>query len=967
MPSHETRETKNVSDHFQSQYKSGEWKKIPFDTMGWFTFCRTYSRTIDPTQVHGKKETWQQTLNRLFHGFNKQLGITFTPDQEKEFYSLLHNLKCSVAGRFLWQLGTRTVDNAGLMSLQNCAFMTLDRPIEPFAWAMQFLMFGSGVGYKICPEDVVKLPPAKHVTITRKDVKDADFIVPDSREGWVYLFRRVLRAHFFTGKSFSYSCMLLRSKGAPIKGFGGVASGPEILDEGMQMISEVLNKAAQSETSKLTTVNALDVMNIIGKIVVSGNVRRCIPRGAHVHTQGGLVEIQDVAVGDNVLTSKGYRKVLRTFDQGVQKLCTIVTRDGDFDCTLNHRMAVVTSHTEYKWVEAGKLKKGDCLVSPSVSIQGVTTHLPESKNITVPTLDVDMAWFIGVLYTANTKRINNGLMIMFKNSEQEKHNKAHKQLTRFKNKDGSELKIHKTFNGPTVTKYNSTEFMKYMDILTPCGVPKYILQATQPIKLAFVQGLCDTHKFCTSNSRLVRDIQHICYSCGIQSVRTEHGISIYPNNNNSSDWYPVPVNKVVSSVYISKPTYDIEVEGDHEFYCNGLLTHNSAQIALGDCKDKAFLHAKRWDIHDIPTYRCYSNNSVICNDIKDIVDNKDFWEGYNGNGEPYGLININLHRKCGRIGETQYPDKKVEGINPCAEQSLESGETCCLSEIFLPNITSLNELKKCAKYLYIVCKHSLTLSCPESKQTEDIVHRNMRMGIGVTGFCQATKEQKSWLSPTYEYLRKLDNDYSKKHNFPRSIKLSTVKPSGTLSILGGTTSGVNPGYSKYYIRRVRISTDNYLVKIAKKYKYNIEFKKNMDGSVDYDVSIVSFPIQLPDHTILAENCSAVKQLEMVKEMQTTWSDNAVSNTILYKKKELPEIKAWLIANYNDYIKSVSFLLHSGHGFAQAPFEPITKEQYEALVKQCIPVDHPEEWVNGGEEIDAFVGDGECKSGICPVR
>ena len=91
----------------------------------------------------------------------------------------------------------------------------------------------------------------------------------------------------------------------------------------------------------------------------------------------------------------------------------------------------------------------------------------------------------------------------------------------------------------------------------------------------------------------------------------------------------------------------------------------SAQIALGDCKDKEFLSAKRWDLGNIPNWRAYSNNSVICNDIEEIIDNEDFWCGYTGNGEPYGLINMKNHKRFGRLGETQYPDPRVEGVNPC--------------------------------------------------------------------------------------------------------------------------------------------------------------------------------------------------------------------------------------------------------------------------------------------------------------
>ena len=413
-------------------------------------------------------------------------------------------------------------------------------------------------------------------------------------------------------------------------------------------------------------------------------------------------------------------------------------------------------------------------------------------------------------------------------------------------------------------------------------------------------------------------------------------------------------------------TYDIEVEEMHEFFCEGLLTHNSAQIALGDASDKEYLQAKRWDLGNVPNWRCYSNNSVICNDISEIIDNEDFWQGYNGNGEPYGLINLKLSRSCGRLGDTQYPDHGVDGYNPCAEQSLERNETCCLAEIYLPNISSFEELHRVSIYLYRICKHSLLLPCVDSKETEDIVHKNMRMGIGITGYLQATEEQRGWLSGVYKALRLFDNFYSKLNGFPTSIKLTTCKPSGTLSILGHCTSGVHPGFSRYYIRRIRIASESKLINVAKQHGYHVEYVRNFDGTPDYTTQIVEFPYSLPEHTILAENCTAVEQMEYVKRLQTEWSDNSVSVTVYYRKEELLEIKDWLMKNYNDSVKTISFLLHSDHGFDQAPLETITKERYEEMVRNTRPITSVDGICHNTED-EKFIAEGECAGGACPMR
>ena len=625
-------------------------KETPWGEVGYATFKRTYAR---PTK--GRTEEWPETIERVIEACNKQLGCDFTAEEQDDVRNMMLSLKGTVAGRFLWQLGTKTVDRLGLPSLQNCAFTVVDEPIRPFTWTFEMLMLGSGVGFNIQREHVYQLPKVlKKVKIVREDVNDADFIVPDSREGWVELLKRVLESSFVTGEGFTFATHLIRSKGSKIKGFGGTASGPQDLVWGMEEINGVLNNRAGK---RLRPVDCLDIMNIIGKIVVAGNVRR------------------------------------------------------------------------------------------------------------------------------------------------------------------------------------------------------------------------------------------------------------------------------------------------------------SAQIALGDHDDLDFLRAKRWDLGGIPNWRAMSNNSVICENTDELQE--EFWEGYKGNGEPYGLINLSASRRMGRVGEVQYPDPDVMGFNPCAEQSLAPYETCCLAEIYLPNIESEKELKRVATLLYRINKHSLAIPC-SLKETEDIVHKNMRMGIGVTGYLQATEEQRKWLSVCYTYLREYDKTYSSLAGLPRSIKLTTVKPSGTLSLLAGVTSGAHPAFAQHYIRRIRMSADSELVRVCRNNKYDIEYVRNFDGTEDHSTVVVSFPCKFPKGTTLAEDMSAVDQLEVVKRLQTEWSDNAVSVTIYYRKEELDKIRKWLSDNYVN-VKSVSFLLHNDHGFDQAPLEAIDQKTYKTLKSKVTPITSLTDIKMEDIEI------ADCAGGACPVR
>lgn len=631
----------------------------PWGETGYIVYKRTYARRLDSNNPNSATEEFPDTVNRVLEACENQLQVGFTPEEATRLRNYMLQLKGTVAGRFLWQLGTETVAKHGLLSLQNCAGVVVNSPIRPFTWAFDALMLGSGVGFNIQRKNVYELPKLKGpVTITRVDTAGADFVVPDSREGWVKLLGKVLKAHFYSGEGFTYSTQLIRGKGAPIKGFGGTASGPEELCQGIAQIHTLLNGKAGM---KLEPIDCLDIMNIIGSIVVAGNVRR------------------------------------------------------------------------------------------------------------------------------------------------------------------------------------------------------------------------------------------------------------------------------------------------------------SAQIAIGDPDDLAFLKAKAWwQEGGIPNWRSMSNNSVACEDISTLP--QEFWDTYE-KGEPYGLINLRLARLVGRLGETQYQDLNVEVFNPCAEQSLENFETCCLAEIFLPNITSQEEMEDVVTLLYRVNKHSLSLPC-HLKETQDIVHRNMRMGIGVTGLLECSEEQLSWLSPTYTHLREYDVAYSERMGWPVSIKLTTVKPSGSLSLLPGVTPGIHPSPAgPHYLRRVRVAAGNPLVEVIQSHGYPVEPQRKFDGTTDHTTMVASFPCKVSPGTLVAGQIGAVEHLELVKQMQTLWSDNSVSCTVYYTKEELPQIKEWLQTNYREGVKTVSFLLYQGHGFDQAPYETISEELYTELKGKTKALTSIQ---SNTEEVEVDNMDG-CISGVCPIR
>lgn len=157
-----------------------------------------------------------------------------------------------------------------------------------------------------------------------------------------------------------------------------------------------------------------------------------------------------------------------------------------------------------------------------------------------------------------------------------------------------------------------------------------------------------------------------------------------------------------------------------------------------------------------------------------------------------------------------------------------------------------------------------------------------------------------------------------------------------------------------------MAADSELASVARSHGYHVEYVRNFDGTEDHSTVVVSFPCSFPEGTEFGTDMSAIDQLEVIKRLQLEWSDNSVSVTIYYRKEELEAIRWWLHDNYFN-TKSVSFLLHSDHGFDQAPMEEITKEKYEELKAGVKPITRIEKLSLGEVDID------DCDTGACPVR
>jgi adenosylcobalamin-dependent ribonucleoside-triphosphate reductase len=248
---------------YADQYRTAE---IPwgYSGLGEMVYARTYARISED----GRRESWPDTVLRVVNGA-QAIGSQLTSEEMERLFDYMISLKGTVSGRGLWQFGTPLVEQMGGGSLLNCSVV----PVSDFPALMDMLMLGTGVGYSVERQYVYEMPRLKELDrpIEHQATVDADFIVPDKREGWSELLARVLHSYTVSGQGFTWSTTVLRSAGAPLKSFGGTSSGPLVLIDGINDIIRVL----ESRTGKkLRSIDALDIANIIGRVVVAGNARR---------------------------------------------------------------------------------------------------------------------------------------------------------------------------------------------------------------------------------------------------------------------------------------------------------------------------------------------------------------------------------------------------------------------------------------------------------------------------------------------------------------------------------------------------------------------------------------------------------------------------------------------------------------------------------------------------------------------
>jgi len=396
----------------------------------------------------------------------------------------------------------------------------------------------------------------------------------------------------------------------------------------------------------------------------------------------------------------------------------------------------------------------------------------------------------------------------------------------------------------------------------------------------------------------------------------------------------------------------------------------TAQIALGKAGDDEFLNLKNYKLYpERADFGWASNNSVV---ITNDISKEDRYKIYSDlkdriidNGEP-GIFWIDNAKEKGRtIDPVNNKDHKIMGTNPCGEQSLESSEVCNLSEVYISNNDTLDEYLDSLRVAYLYGK-TVSLGDIHWEETDTIVKRNRRLGISNSGIADfitkhGLEELKIWLDTGYKYLVELDKQTSAQWKIPESIKLTSIKPSGSISILPGVSSGMHYPIRDTFIRRVRIQNNNPLVPRLRDAGYTVE-----EDLVYPSSFVVEFPTQTRrangKRIPLQSEVSIEQQMELAALLQNYWADNQVSCTISFDKDTEGHKIPALLAQYESSMKAISFLPNQTNGvssYKQMPFEEIDEEAYANMISKLRPVDTRNIKDKIEEETDKFCGGEKC--------
>lgn len=883
---------------------------------------------------------------------------------------------------------------AGGIVTGNCGYVSTSGVAvdfaDPFCWLMDMLMLGVGVGFDTKGTGLIKIQAPAAMAGT--------YVVDDSREGWVSLLRLVLNAYVGKGalpESIDYS--KVRPAGSPIRGFGGVASGPDPLRELVYSVREVLDGLVDQSITQSAIV---DISTLVGRCVVSGNVRRSatiafgepkdeeflnlknpvLNKEALEHHRwaandsvfaevgmdytrtaeltaingepgyqwmdnarkfgrmNGVPDFADMrAAGANpcvtgdtwIHTADGPRQVLELVGKpftalvngvpfksgasgfwktGKKEVFTITSDAGySVDATANH-LFLVNKEGKELWIPVENLNVGDLLVIGNhreTSHWGGTGTFSEGylagHLLGDGTLKTDKAVF------SVWEKDGPGILGMME--------EVTKSIETLSLPHRSDWCGWSPVTGRNEYRLNSASVKKLLETYgmssdRKCPDLKILEEQSSEFYRGFLRGLFDTDG--SVQGTQTKGVSIRLTQVGLPLVKSVHRMlarlgvvsSLYENRADARTTR-LPDGKGGHKDYACQPCHELIISKDNLQQFSSVIgfSHGDKVTALQTA---------------LSSYKRTPNAEKFLSPVESIV-----------------RAGVQLVYDA-EIQDAHRFDANGVVIHNCVEQTLEDRELCCLVETFPGRHESFEDYKKTLKYAYLYAK-TVTLIPTHDARTNTVMMRNRRIGCSMSGIVQAMQKfgRRKFFSEFcdkgYQYLNELDTLYSDWFCVRESIKITSVKPSGSVSLLPGVTPGIHFPHSEYYLRRIRLQDNSPLVAKLRTAGYPLELDVVSPNTV-----VATFPVHEENFDRAKEDLTMWEQLEIAAQMQQYWADNQVSVTVTFKPFEAKDIK-YALELYETRLKGVSFLPLKDHGYAQAPYETITAERYEFLVSSITPI------------------------------
>ena len=936
-----------LSDKFIEPYKTKEvnWG---FGDLSYTTFLRSYARLKDD----GYLEEWWECCRRVTEGtFSVQKqhcsknGLEWQPTRAQKtahiFFDKMFNFKWTPPGRGLAYMGTPVIEKLGSLPIINCAFTSTKNIhidfTEPFCFLMDVGLLGVGPGFDV--------KGAGKVTIQEPKKTKSIYIIEDSREGWISATRITLDS--FMGKELpEFDFSLIRPEGAPIRTLGGIAPGPDPLRKLLKQIQEILNPLIGNE---ITSVAITELMNVIGVAVVSGGIRRIAEVGIANHDDYEFIEMKDPIKYKKELNSHRWasnNSVTSPIGHDYSKIAEKIK--------LNGEPGLIWMDNVHSF---GRRKDGyddtDQAEGFNPCVTGDTEIITKNGYKSVASLEnqlveiwngFEFSW-VTPMETAINQEI---LKITLSDGRSIKCTPYHK------------WRISTSYTGDFVDK--KTEELKIGDKIIKYEFPSISDGIYIDPKQAYTQGFVSAEGMDNYEIVWIYTPKEMC----VKRMLGCHSSSRFDASENSD-------RSVFKLGFNPRPKSFVPFEWSiwsRLEWLSGLLDGDGCELKEGGCQlvsiDRKFLE----DLQKLIS---------LCGENCKVVDAGD--AGYRLMPDGRGGMKEYWCQKTWRIciGATQIQNLKLKGLNcerlkfnknpnrdasqftkiisiedagvaekvycftepkrnlavfngiltgQCLEQPLYDKEVCTLAETYPANHDSFEEYLETMKYAFIYAK-TVTLIPTHIKKTNAMIAMNRRIGLSQSGIEQAiTKFGKRIFFEKlcdlgYQELKKWDKVYSNWLGVPRSNRITTVKPSGSVSLLTGATPGIHKPIANRYIRYIGWSRNHPFIECFKKAGYIVEINNRNEESTEV---LVLFPVDQTKPVRYTEETTNIwEQFQLAADMQYWWSDNGVSVTVKFDPKtEGDQIKDCL-ETYEDKLKAVSLLPKWGHRYIQAPYTLVSDE------------------------------------------